>query len=115
MSQAATQSDSGAHEVPQEPQEHKGHGNMVGTYVTIFLILSFLTVLEVFVPTVYSSEWDSTLKMILLCILAFGKAILVASYFMHLKWEMPWVKWIAAMPIYMGIFVIVIMLESVYR
>ena len=115
MSQAATQSDSGGHEASQEPQEHGGHGNMVGTYISIFLVLSFLTVLEVFVPTVYSSEWNSTLKMILLCILAFAKAILVASYFMHLKWELAWVKWIAALPIYMGIFVIVIMLETAYR
>ena len=109
MSQTATQSDQG------ESAEHGGHGNMVGTYITIFLILAFLTVLEVFIPQVYSGKWDGNLKMILLCILAFAKAILVAFYFMHLKWEAKWVKWIAAMPIYMGIFVIVIMLESVYR
>ena len=109
MNQAATT------EGHDENEEHGGHGNMVGTYVTIFLILGFLTVLEVFVPEVYSSEWDATLKMLLLCILAFAKAMLVAWYFMHLKWEKPWLKWIAAMPLYMGLFVILIMLETIYR
>ena len=109
MSEAVTES---GHE---GQDEHGGHGSMVGTYITIFLVLTFLTVIEVFIPEVYSGPWDGNLKMILLCVLAFAKAILVAAYFMHLKWESAWMKWIAAMPIYMGIFVIVIMLETVYR
>ena len=96
-----------------------GHGeggqSIRATFVTIFLILGFLTLLEVFVPSVYASEYDQNLKMILLCVLAISKAVLVAAYFMHLKWERPWLKWIAAMPVYMGVFVIIIMLETIYR
>ena len=85
------------------------------TFITVFLILGFLTVVEIFVPEVYSGEYNRTMKGLLLTILAVAKAWLVASYFMHLKWEKPWLKWIAAMPLYMGIAVIVLMLEAVYR
>ena len=94
---------------------HAEHHNHVPTYVTIFLTLGLLTVVEVFVPDVYSAEWNSNTKMLLLCILAVAKAMLVGLYFMHLKWEKPWLKWIALMPAYMGLFAILLMLESVYR
>jgi len=87
----------------------------VSTYVTIFLVLGFLTIIEVFVPEVYSAEWNQTTKMLLLCILAVSKALLVGLYFMHLKWEKPWVKYIAMMPAYMGVFAILLMLEAWYR
>lgn len=98
---------------------HDEHGekkaSMRGIFVTVFLTLGFLTVLELFVPEVYDAEWNSTTKMLLLVILAVAKALLVALYFMHLKWETPWVRWIALMPAYMGVAVIIIMLETVYR
>ena len=84
-------------------------------YVTIFLILGFLTFLELFVPPVYGSGWSGTTKMLLLCILAITKAGLVAAYFMHLNHEAKWTRWIAYTPIYMGGAVIIIMLESIYR
>ena len=96
---------------------HHGEGeqSVRGLYVTIFLILGILTVFEIFIPEVYSTEWNATTKMLLLCILAIAKAGLVAWYFMHLKWEARWVRWIALMPVYMGFAVIIIMLETVYR
>jgi cytochrome c oxidase subunit 4 len=94
---------------------HDGHESHVGIYVTVFLTLAFLTVIEVFVPQVYSAEWNRHTKMILLCILALSKAGLVGMFFMHLKYEKKWLAWIAMMPIYMGIFAILLMLESVYR
>jgi cytochrome c oxidase subunit IV len=53
--------------------------------------------------------------MLLLTFLAFAKAGLVATYFMHLKWEKPWLRWIGLMPIYMGVALILIMLETMYR
>ncbi len=84
-------------------------------YVYIFLILGFLTFIELFVPPVYGADWSSTTKMLLLCILAILKAGLVAAYFMHLNHEAKWTRWIAYTPIYMGGAVIIIMLESIYR
>lgn len=97
----------GAHSV-----EHQSHR---AEYVTIFLVLGVMTIFEVFVPSVWGAEWSSTLKMLLLCILALGKASLVALFFMHLKGEKPWLRWIGIAPLYMGAAVIIIMLESLYR
>jgi len=94
--------------------ESGGH-SMRQVLVTVFLVLSFLTVLELYVPEMYSAEWNKHTKMILLTLLAAAKAVLVAYYFMHLRWEKPWLRYIAAMPLYMGGAVIIIMLESVYR
>ena len=102
-----------------ELETHDQYGekkaSMRGLFVTVFLVLGFLTIIEVYVPSVYSAEWNQTTKALLLCILAIAKAVLVAMYFMHLKWEKPWLKWIALMPVYMGFAVIIIMLESLYR
>jgi len=98
---------------------HGGHAegeqSMRGLYVTIFLTLGILTVFEVYIPSVYSAAWSGTTKMLLLCFLALSKAALVATYFMHLKWEKPWLRWIALMPVYMGFAVILILLETLYR
>ena len=91
-----------------------GH-NAKSTYITIFLVLAFLTGVEIYVPDVYSAEWNQHTKMLLLTGLAIGKATLVGLYFMHLKWEKPWIKWIALMPLYMGIFTVLLMLETIYR
>ena len=99
--------DLGAHDTQKQ--------SMRATFVTVFLVLGFLTVIEIFVPSVYEGEYNRTMKGLLLTILAVAKAWLVASYFMHLKWEAKWLKWIAAMPLYMGIAVIVLMLEVVFR
>lgn len=85
------------------------------TFVTIFLVLGFLTVVEVFVPQVYDAPWNHNTKMLLLVILASSKALLVALYFMHLKWEKPWIRWIALMPAYMGVFAVLLMIETAFR
>lgn len=84
-------------------------------YMRIFWILTFLTIIEVFIPQVYGAGWNSSTKMLLLVGLASAKALLVALHFMHLDHEKTWVKWIAATPIYMGVAAILLMLESVYR
>jgi len=102
----------GAHGSSAHPVEHQSHR---ATYVSVFLTLGMLTVFEVFIPHVYASGWDGTLKMLLLCSLAIFKAGLVAAFFMHLKYEFKWLRWIAYAPIYMGFAVIIIMLETVYR
>lgn len=94
---------------------HGEHHSHKGTYITILLVLAFLTLVEVFIPEVYSAPWNQTTKMLLLVILAVAKAMLVAMFFMHLKWESTWIKNIALMPVYMGVFTILLMLETWYR
>jgi cytochrome c oxidase subunit IV len=109
------------HETPAahpdgHPDEHKHHGSTSpGMIITILLVLAFLTVIEVFIPRVYSADHSAHTKMLLLNMLAFGKATIVAAFFMHLKWEKPWLKYIALMPAYMGVFAILLMIESFYR
>ena len=106
---------------PHDP--HAAHGHEAdahdhpkrSTFITIWLVLGFLTVVEVFVPQVYNSPWNHTTKMLLLVLLATGKALLVALYFMHLKWETPWVRRIAMFPAYMGFAAVVFMLEEHFR
>ncbi len=84
-------------------------------FITVWLVLGFLTVVEVFVPQVYNSPWNQTTKMLLLVTLATGKAILVAAYFMHLKWEAKWVRRIAMLPAYMGLAAVLLMIEEHFR
>lgn len=91
------------------------HHSHVGTYITILLILAFLTAVEIFVPEVYAAEESRHTKMLLLVGLAIAKAWFVAMFFMHLKWERPWLGWIALMPAYMGVAAVLLMLESHYR
>ena len=105
-----------AHAAPAHgADEHAGDHPTRSTFVTIWLVLAFLTVIEVFVPQVYAARQEATLKMLLLVLLASGKALLVALFFMHLKWEKPWIKWIALMPAYMGFAAIILMLEEHFR
>jgi caa(3)-type oxidase subunit IV len=105
----------GAHDAGHA--EGAGHGDhpTTSTFVTIWLVLAFLTVVEIFVPQVYSAEWNRHTKMLLLVILAVGKASLVGAYFMHLKWEAAWIRWIALMPVYMGIAAVILMCEEAFR
>ena len=59
---------------------HKEHPK----YMNIFYWLAALTAIEIAVAI---PEYATVLKAILLIGLACGKAILVANYFMHLKFE----------------------------
>jgi cytochrome c oxidase subunit 4 len=100
-----------AHDAQQAHDDHPTRS----TFVTIWLVLAFLTIVELAVPRVYSAPRDHTLKMLLLVFLASGKALLVALFFMHLKWETKWVRWIALMPAYMGFAAVILMLEEHFR
>jgi cytochrome c oxidase subunit 4 len=67
-----------------------------GTYVTIFVILAALTVVEllvVYLPGV---------RVPLLLGLACGKAWLVLQYYMHLRYEARWLTWAFIVPVVTG-------------
>ena len=100
---------------PAAGAQHKPHGPTTATFITIWLTLGVLTLVEIFVPQVYSAPWNRHTKVLLLIFLASAKAILVAAYFMHLKWETRWVRWIALMPAYMALFAILLMCEEYFR
>ena len=89
---------------------HKSHTK---EYMVIFGLLALLTVLELIVPEM--KNLTKFVKGTALTVLAIGKAFLVAYFFMHLKEEKAWMKFIAAIPISAAIYALVVILESMAR
>lgn len=90
-------------------QTHKGHRT---EYFIIFIILTVLTVIELLVPDLSISKFA---KASSLTVLALGKAGLVGWFYMHLKEETAWLKFIALIPVSAFIYAAVVILESLYR
>lgn len=90
--------------------EHKSHKK---EYIIIFVILAVLTALEIWVAEV--KGLSKVGKGSSLTFLAVGKAFLVAYYYMHLKEETKWTKFIAAVPIMAGFYATVLCLEAIYK
>lgn len=88
---------------------HKSH---TVEYMIVFVALSLLTGLELAIPGLNTAYY---LKAIGLVSLAFGKAFIVAYFYMHLKEEKAWMKFIAALPILAVMFAVALILESMYR
>ena len=97
-------------EIAMSEVEHESHTK---EYIIIFFVLAFLTVLELIIPTLKNVEYFYRASG--LTFLAMGKALVVAFYYMHLKEETRWLKFIAAIPISAAVYAAVVILESVYR
>ena len=89
---------------------HKSHKK---EYIIIFVVLGILTVLEIWVAEI--KELSKFSKGSALTLLAVGKAFLVAYYYMHLKEETKWMKFIAAVPIMAGVYATVLCLEAIFK
>lgn len=90
--------------------EHKGHKK---EYIIIFVVLGILTVLEIWAAEI--KELTKFQKGSALTFLAVGKAFLVAYYYMHLKEETKWMKFIAAVPIMAVVYATVLCLEATFK
>ena len=90
--------------------EHKSHKK---EYFFIFILLAVLTAIEIWVAEVPGISKFG--KGSALTGLAVGKAFLVAYYYMHLKEETKWMKFIAAVPIMAGVYATVLCLEAIYK
>lgn len=90
-------------------ESHKSHKK---EYFIVFAMLALLTALEIKVPDLHIAY---SLKASSLCLLAAGKAFLVAYFYMHLNQETKWLKFIAAIPISAALYAAVLILESLYR
>lgn len=88
---------------------HKGHKK---EYMIIFFMLAVLTIIEIVIPGLKTAYVYKASSLVLL---ALGKAFLVAFYYMHLKQETKWLKFIAVVPISAFFYACVVMLESLYR
>jgi cytochrome c oxidase subunit 4 len=100
----------GHHAHSNDHHEHKSHKK---EYFVIFIVLGLLTIIEI---------WAAELKALskfqkgsALTFLAVGKAFIVAYYYMHLKEETKWMKFIAAVPIMAGVYATVLCLEATFK
>ena len=91
-------------------------------YMLVWGGLALLTAIEVGTAwlvraafgDVVGEETLTTLIVLILIGLAIWKAMLVALYFMHLKWETRALKWLAAAPLLPAtIMVVVVLMEYV--
>ncbi len=91
-------------------EHHKGHTK---EYVIVFFALGILTLIEIFVPSV--KTLTKFMKGSILTFLAVGKAALVAYFYMHLKEETRWLKFVALIPTAAVLYTVVAVLEALYR
>lgn len=94
-------------------------------YMLVWGGLALLTLIEVYTAVMVRGAMrglgldvsDETVTMLIILILvglAIWKAMLVALYFMHLKWETRALKWLAAAPLLpAAIMVVVVLMEYV--
>ena len=89
--------------------EHKRHKK---EYIIVFFVLGILTILEIWAAELDMSKFK---KGTALTAFAVVKAGIVAYYYMHLKEETKWTKFIAAVPIMAALYAFVLCLEAVYK
>jgi cytochrome c oxidase subunit 4 len=92
-----------------ETHAHKSHTK---EYIAVFFILTILTIVELMIPGLNTPYHYKAAGLIGL---AFGKACIVAYFYMHLKEETRWLKLIAAVPLTAVIYAVGLILESAYR
>ena len=78
-------------------------------YMWVFLWLAVLTAIEVGVANL---ALDKTLKIILLAILAIGKAVLVALFYMHLRYDKSILAVIGGFPFFLAVVMALIILAD---
>lgn len=83
-------------------------------YFGIFAALFVLTVLEVALVKIPGIPKDSLLLALVL--MALVKAVLVALFFMHLKWETRILKWMVAIPLSTPLlYAVVLVADAMWR
>ena len=91
----------------QESQAHHDHPEV--NYMGIFGALTLLTIVEVAVVFLPLAKFFIGVMLILM---AFSKAILVAGYFMHLRFENKTLAIVAATPVILCVFLMFMLLPD---
>ena len=81
-------------------------------YWLVFALLTILTIAELIAA---EGGFSQMMKASSLTILAVGKAVAVAYWYMHLDEEKGWLRFIAAIPISAAMYAAVLILEAMYR
>ena len=88
---------------------HKSHTK---EYMLVFLALAIFTVIELYIPEMKISYAS---KATGLTLFALAKAFTVGYFYMHLKEETKWLKFIGVIPVSAFLYFIMLILESSYR
>jgi len=86
-------------------QAHKSHPN----YIAVFIGLAVLTVIELGVAFL---PWHKSILILLLVFLAMWKALMVALYFMHLKFETKRLRIMVAAPLPLAVILVVAVIQE---
>ncbi len=78
-------------------------------YLAIWAYLAILTVVELFVARL---AWSKTTIILLLVFLAVWKALLVALYFMHLKFESNRLRIMVAAPLPLAVILVIAVIQE---
>ena len=78
-------------------------------YIAIWLYLAILTAVELFVAFL---PWSKTTIILILILLAVWKALLVALYFMHLRYEPNRVRIMAVAPLPLAVILVVAVIQE---
>ncbi|MGQ0646056.1 MAG: cytochrome C oxidase subunit IV family protein [Gemmatimonadaceae bacterium] len=89
-----------------EEVKHAAHPN----YIAVFIALGVLTALELFVAFL---PWTQLTKILILIGLAVWKAVMVALYYMHLRFEPQRLRWLAVAPLPLSVILVYIVSRAV--
>lgn len=77
---------------PQETASTEEHDHPSDWfYIKIAIILAIFTIIEV---ATYFIEMPDVVLIVVLTILMLIKFVMVGAYFMHLKYDTPWFRWL---------------------
>lgn len=90
-------------EIVHQPQAHPQPN-----YLLVFLILAVVTAIELGVSFV--SHMERSLQVSTLVLLAVAKALLVAMYYMHLKFEPRTLRLVAIIPLFFAFLIVFVLI-----
>lgn len=96
----------GEEAVVTDPHEEEAR-NRWKIYTVIFVALFVLTVLELYVGSLFS---EKSAQVAVLVALMLAKASLVVLYYMHLRWESRVLRWLIIIPFFAAVFFLTILL-----
>ena len=108
----ATTTDHDAAEHGHDDGHHEDHGLSDWGYIKVALLLGFLTALEVATYFIDIGEAEVPALLILMVV----KFAIVVAYFMHLKYDTPWFRYlfIAGLVLAMGVYAIFLFAYDVF-
>lgn len=94
----------------EHTESHEGHGS-IGLFVTVFFALCILTAMSF--ASFHILKETPKLSWVVMMAISCTKAMLVISFFMHLKWEANW-KYVLTFPaLLMSMFLLIMLIPDV--